>query len=361
VLVDIGDSVKLEQPLIRLWVPEMHDELKQKESLVALSDAELDQARASVEAAEAAAETARAKISVAEAGVGRAEGEHHRWEAEHTRIKQLAESGSVTRKLLDETLNQFRAAEAAQREAAANVQSAQAGLKEAQVNVRKAQADAAAAAARLDVAKANLAHTKTLLGYTTITAPFDGAVTRRNVDTRHYVYPAGGSSQKPLLMVARTDKVRVFLDIPELESPLADVHDQATVRIQSLPGKEFNTVVARTSWSLEAANRSLRAEVDIDNPSGYLRPGVYAMVTVLLEQRENVLTLPATAIVREGNMAYCCVVHSGRIARTPVELGLRSGDEIEVVSGLDERQSVVLTRADTLVDGQQVEVSLPSK
>jgi RND family efflux transporter MFP subunit len=361
VLVDIGDLVTLDQPLIRLWIPEMQDELKQKESLVALADAELKQAQTSIEAAEAAAETARAKVSLAEAGVGRADGEFHRWEAEHSRITQLAESGSVTKKLLDETLNQFRAAEASQREAAANVQSAQAGLKEALVNIRKAQADAAASAARLDVAKANLAHTKTLLGYTTITAPFNGVVTRRNIDTRHYVYPAGGSSQKPLLTIARTDKVRVFLDIPELESPLADVQDQATVRVQSLPGKEFNTAVARTSWSLETANRSLRAEVDMDNPTGVLRPGMYTMVTVLLEQRENVPTVPVTAIVREGDKAYCCVVNSGTIARTPIELGLRSGDEIEVISGLEERQLVVLARADTLANGQQVEVSSPTK
>jgi HlyD family secretion protein len=300
-------------------------------------------------------------VLLAEAGIGRAEGEYLRWEAEHARIKELAGSGSVTKKLLDETLNQFRAAEATQREAAANVQSAQAAYKEAQVNIRQAQADLAAAEARLDVAEVNLAHTTTLLGYAGIQAPFDGVVTRRTVDSGHYVHPASGGSTKPLLIVASTDKVRVFLDVPEMEAPLVDTGDLAIIRVQSLAGREFEGTVARTSWSLENTNRSLRAEVDIDNSAGTLRPGMYAMVTILLDLRENALTLPVSAIVRDGSKAFVCCVNSGKIDRRPVELGLRSGDEIEIFSGLDEREWVVVTRPESLQQGQEVEVSTPAK
>lgn len=356
VLVDIGDAVTRHQPLIELWIPEMQDDIEQKDALVAQGDAEVKQAESSIEAAEAAAETALAKVAQAEAGVGRADGEYKRWEAEHARMKALAADGSVTQKLVDETLNQFRSAEAAQREALANVQAAKAEWKEAQVNIGKVQADRTTAGARLRVAKANLAHAKTLLGYTEIKAPFDGVVTRRSVDTGHYVHPASGGSTKPLLVVARTDKVRVYVDIPEMESPLVDKGDPANVRVQSSRGKEIEAFVVRTSWSLEAANRSLRAEVDLANPDALLRPGMYAMVTILLDQRNDVLTLPAAAIVREGSDTFCCRVVSGKIDRMKVELGLRSGDEVEVVSGLDESQLVVLARPESLKQGQPVDV-----
>jgi RND family efflux transporter MFP subunit len=359
VLVDIGDVVKQDQTLIRLAVPELQDELEQKQALVAQAEAEVKQSEASVEAAEAARESARARVLQAEAGIGRADGEHRRWSAEHARIRELAANGSVTKKLEDETLNQLRAAEAAKNEVAALVQSAQAQLVESEVNIRQAHADTAAAEARLRVARANLAHTRTLHLYAELKAPFPGVVTRRSVDTGHYVHPAGSGSARPLLVVARVDRVRVSVDVPEMDAPLVNTGDAATIRVQSLAGKELNGAVARDSWSLDASNRSLRTEVDIPNPDGTLRPGMYANVTILLEQRPDVLSLPASAIVREGPDAYCCLVASGKIDRRRVELGLRSGDEIEIVSGVRGDELVVLARAESLRHGQPVDVSTP--
>jgi RND family efflux transporter MFP subunit len=356
VLVDIGDTVIKGEPLVRLWIPELQDELRQTEALVAQAEAGVSQAEADVQAAQAAAETAQAKVAQAEAGVGRAEGEFERWQGEYARIKELAANGSVTKKLADETLNQFRAAEAARQEASANVKAAQAAARESDANISKARADHGAASARLRVAQANLARGQTILDYTQISAPFAGVVTRRGVDTGHYVYPPGSSSNHPLLVVARTDTVRVQVDVPELEAALVTVGDPAAVRVQALGSAEFEAVITRTSWSLDTSNRSLRAEIDVPNPHSSVRPGMYAQVTILLDQRENVLTLPVTALVREGPDTFCCRVSSGKIERRRVELGLRSGDEIEVLSGLDENHVVVLARPESLRQGQAVEV-----
>jgi HlyD family secretion protein len=363
-LVDIGDSVRKDQLLIKLSIPEMLDEVTQMEALVAQADAEVSQSEAAIKAAEAAAAMAEAKITQAEAGVGRATGEYERWKAEHTRMTELAANGSVTQKLVDETLNQSRAADSARQEAAANVKSGEAALRAAQANVQKSQADLVAAGARREVAKANLARTKTMLAYAEIKAPFNGTITRRNVDTGHYVHPVTGGATKPLLIVAQTAKVRVFVDVPEMEAPLVDAGDKpdsAVVRIQSLGAKEVDGTVTRTSWSLDKSNRSLRVEIDLPNPDGTLRPGMYAKVDILLDQRKDVLTLPMTAIVREGGAVYCCVVKSGKIDRTPVELGLRSGGDVEIRSGLDADQVVVLARADSLQQGQSIEVITPTK
>lgn len=359
ILVDIGDVVEHEQTLIRLWIPEMQDELAQKEALVAQAEAEVKQAQAAILSSQAAVDSARSRVTQAEAGIGRAEGEYQRWKAEHARISELADNGSVTKKLVDETLNQFRAADASRNEAAANVESAKATLKETEAKVARADADLGAAEAQQRVAEANLQQTKTLVNYAEIKAPFAGVITQRGVDTGHYVHPANTSSSKPLLTVSRTDKVRVLVDIPELEASLVDageMGDDAVIRVQSLRDGEFKRKVTRTSWSLDPTNRSLRVEIDLPNENELLRPGKYASVTIDLDQRENTLVLPITAIVREDRKTFCCCVESGVIKRKEIELGLRSGNEVEVLSGIDLNDTIVLTRADSLQEGQQVEL-----
>ena len=362
--VDIGDEVKKDDVLIKLWIPEMEDDLKQREALVAQAKAEVMQAEAAVEASKAAVTTAEARVTQAEAGVIRAEAEFLVWQSQSDRMKDLASRGSLTQKLAEETLNQFRSAEAARDETAANVSSVKAALNEAHANVKKAEADQLAAEAKARVAGAELSRTQTMLNYTEIKAPFDGIITRRNVDTRHYVHPANGGMTKPLLVVAQTKKIRICVAIPEMEAPLVDggqKADKAVVRVQSLGGREFDAQVTRTSWSLDASNRSLRTELDIENEDGLFRPGMYATVDILLEQRDDVLTLPISAIVRDGREAYCYVVESGKIQRKPLILGLRSGSEVEVLEGLDAGETVVLARAESLQQGQSVELIEPEE
>jgi RND family efflux transporter MFP subunit len=298
--------------------------------------------------------SAEAKVAQAEAGIARSEGEYRRWQAEYERIKALAAARSVTEKLADETLNQFRSAEAAKKETASAVRSAQASVAEAKADVDKAAADRAAAAARLEVAKSNLARTVTLLEYTQIKAPFDGVVTRRNVDTGHFVAPPGPAAQ-PLLVVSRTDIVRIFVDIPELEAEWVGTGDAAVVHVQALGGRTFDAKVSRTAWSLDASNRSLRTEVDVPNADGVLRPGMFATVTITLERRPDVLTIPAAAVVREGTDAFCYIVDQGKLEKKSLQLGLRSGAEVEVRSGIDAEQSLVPAPTAALEPGQAVE------
>jgi RND family efflux transporter MFP subunit len=357
VLVDIGDEVRADQVLVRLFVPELHDELRQKESLVAQAEADVGQAQAEVDAARAAVVTAEAKVDQAAAGIRRADADVAFSEAEYARVKELVEGRSVTQKLFEEATHRLRAAEAAQQEATAAVESAKAALRQSQAGVRKAEADVAAMQARHQVAASNLAQTRTMLAYTEIKAPYNGVVTQRNVDTGHFVQAAGGA--KPLLTVVRNDRVRIFVDVPETEAGYVNSGergDLASVRVPALAGREYAAPVTRTSWALDAANRSLRSEIDMANTDGTLRPGMYATATILLEERPGALTLPATAILRDGPNTYCCVVESGKIARTPVRVGLRAGDDVEVLSGLDESQTVVLARGEGLKEGQAVEV-----
>jgi RND family efflux transporter MFP subunit len=103
-------------------------------------------------------------------------------------------------------------------------------------------------------------------------------------------------------------------------------------------------------------NRSIRTEIDVPNEEGILRPGMYATITILLDERSEALALPITAIIQDGQNSYCFCVESGQVQRKPIVLGLRNGNEVEVISGLNGSESIVLAQADSLRQGQQVEV-----
>lgn len=358
--VDIGQAVKKGEVLLTLRAPELADEVTQRTALVAESEAKLKQAEANVAAFAAAVETAKAKIAEVQAETIRTSGEFERAKSEYDRLKQLASSGSVTDKVRDEALSQLHAAEAAREAANAAVKSAEATEKEASANVAKANADRTAAAAHVAVAKSELAHAGTMLEYAKIRAPFDGVVTKRLVDTGHFVQPAA-SSAAPLLTVARTDKVRVFIEVPELEAASVEVGAPVVIHTQAMPSGDITARVTATSWSLDPANRSLRAIVDIVNDGARLRPGMYATAVIELVRRDNALTVPETAILREGVNTYCNCVRNGKVKRQSVQLGKRGGTDVEILSGLNEDDEVVLTRSDTLSENQAVEASSTNK
>jgi HlyD family secretion protein len=354
--VDIGDRVEADQLLVELFLPELNDELRQKEAAVIQAQAEIALATAAIQAAEAAVPTAQAKISEAEAGNIRAEADCTRWQSQYTRISQLAASGSIDRKLEDETRNSQQAAEAASKEAHAKVQSAKAALVESQTGVAKAKASEAVARARRDNAAADLARVKALLQYTQICAPYAGVVTERNVNRGDFVQPASIATAKPLLAVACTDTVRIFVDVPEMESPWVEAGRTGYVSVQALPDRIVEGKVTRTSWVL-GANRTLRTELDLPNPNGLLRPGMYATAHILLQERPKVHVLPLSAIVREGKRAFCWVAKDGQATRIPITLGLQVGNEVEVASGLKGDELVVQSPPGSLQEGQSVEVA----
>jgi HlyD family secretion protein len=356
--VDIGDRVEAEQLLVELWIPELEDELRQKEAAVVQSQAEIEQSAAAILAAEAAVATAQANISLMEAGNVRADADYVRWQSQYERISNLVAGGSLDRKLQDETQDSLKAAEAAQMEARAKVASVKATFAETQAKVARAKANQSLARARYGSAQADLSRQKTLLKYTQIRAPYDGVVTERNVVRGDFVQPAGAAMAKPLLSVARTDIVRVFVDVPEMESPQVEEGRAGYISVQAIPDKTVEGKVTRTSWAL-GANRTLRTELDLPNPEGSLRPGMYATAHIILHEHADVYVLPIFAVLRDVKQSYCWTVKEGRAVRTPITLGLQVGNDVEVVSGLKPDEIVIQSQAGTLKEGQAVEVAQP--
>ena len=360
---DIGDRVAKGQVLLRVHAPEYQNQLEQKRGLLGQAEAQVKQAEAALVAAEAALNSSKSMVSQAEAGVGRTDAEYARWDSELKRMQQLVSKGSVTPKLADETSSQFQSADAARKEALALIESAKAREREAGANVLTAKADIDAAKAKLKVSQSDIAQAETMLTYTELNAPFDGFVTSRHVDAGHYVQPAGASNAQPLMTVANVSKVRVFVNVPESEAAWvdagfgkADVGDVVTILSPSLPGGKIDSRVTRTSLQLDPQSRSLSAEIDLDNADLKLLPGAFVTTKMLLEQRDDVLTLPIGAIIKAADGTKCCVVVDGKIQHRPIELGLRAGDDVEIKSGLDGSENVVLVRAGSLQTGQAVEI-----
>jgi RND family efflux transporter MFP subunit len=354
--VDIGDRVEADQVLVDLFLPELKDELRQKEAAVVQARAEIELAAAAVRAAEAAVATAQANISLAEAGGIRAEADVTRWQSQYTRIGQLVAGGSLDRKLEDETRDSLKAAEAARAEVRAKVEAAKATFAQSQADLLKAKAGEAVAAARHGNAEADLSRVKALLQYTQIRAPYAGVVTERNISRGDFVQPANMTTAKPLLAVARTDIVRIFVDVPEMDSPWVEAGRTGYVSVQALPDPIVKGKVTRTSWVL-GANRTLRTELDLPNPSGLLRPGMYATAHIVLQERPDAYVLPLAAIVREGKQTFCWVAKGGQAVRSPITLGLQVGSEVEVASGLKGDELVVQSQIGALREGQPVEAA----
>jgi RND family efflux transporter MFP subunit len=237
---------------------------------------------------------------------------------------------------------------------------------EAIAKVRTAVADVEAARAKRKVAEAELQQTETMLTYTELLSPMDGYVTARNADPGHYVQPAGSSNAQPLMTVANVSKVRVFVNVPESEAVWVDAGfndptkgDSVTIVGQAAAGGIKQAKVTRTRLELDPQSRTLATEIDLDNQDLKWLPGAFVTAKILLEERPDVLTLPVTAMVKDGDATVCCIVVNGKVEYRKIELGLRVGNEVQIVSGLDGTEMVVLVRAGSLRPGQSVEIIAP--
>lgn len=207
---------------------------------------------------------------------------------------------------------------------------------------------------RLDAAIAAEAEIDAKIAFATIEAPFEGVVTARAIDPGDMVYQASSpkGSAEPLLKVAKLDVIRVKTYVPEREAVWADVGDPATISFDALPGQVFSGVVARLSGAVDPKTRTMLIEIDLPNPDGRIRPGLFGQVRLALEQREEALALPASAVQFGAGGAFVLVAGAGDVARqTPVETGLNVGGWIEIVAGLRGDERVVAGAPVGVTDG----------
>jgi RND family efflux transporter MFP subunit len=354
-----GTLVREGQVLVELSVPELKEELQQKKALIAQALAEVRQAGAAIKLAKSAAVSARTKVDEAEAAAEQVQAEFDFAQSEFTRMKDLAKRGTATSEVAEEKGKQLRAADAKRRQAQARVETARAGFAESQPLIEKAEADQKTAEARLGVANADAARVESLFAFTRIRAPGDGVVTARNVLTGQVTKP-GVDGGEPLLMLGQTHILRLVVDVPKADAPLVAVGAEARVNFSGSDSETLSVAIKRTAWSPGSASSALRAEIDLPNDQGRLRPGMLASVKLKLAERTGALSLPSSAVLSADDKPYCFTIGAeSRVVETPLETGIRAGDDIEIVSGLTGDEQVIGANAAAFHAGQAVEVVEP--
>ena len=316
--VDIGSRVHKGDVLLRIAAPDLDHQLSEARARLGQMEAGLAQARA-------AGEQARSDAALAD--------------VTNSRTLRLADQGWESKQNADNT----RLGLASKRAAVAN---ADAGVQVAEANMKAQQA--------------TVDRLVQLTQYEQIEAPFNGVITARNVDTGDLVKADDNSGGTPLFALQRDDVVRVQVDVPQ--SGAVGLRDglEAKVHVPELPGRTFEGTVARNSVALDAASRTMRAEVDVQNPDGTLRAGLFVNVDFAIPRPAPTVLIPAEALLFNGQGMRVAVIDDSNHARLrDVAIYRDYGTMVELREGLNGGERVALTPPADIAEGQEVKVVAP--
>jgi RND family efflux transporter MFP subunit len=321
--VDAGDRVKEGDLLATLEVPEMRDEIRRDQAAVDRSQADVQRTQDELERAKSAHEIAHLS---------------------YERLSAVSEKrpGLVAQQEIDDAHSKDL-------------------ISEAQISAAKSSV--AAAQQQVDVNKAELQKQLTLQEYTRVTAPFTGVITKRYADKGSMIQAGTASSSQamPVVRLSQNGLLRLILPVPESAVPTVHIGQHVEVKVPTL-NRSFPGTVARFADKLNLATRTMDTEVDVPNPSLLLIPGMYAEVDLTLLQHDRVLTLPVTAVDVDGtNQTHgrvMVVAPNNRVQARSIELGMETANRVEVRSGLNEGDMVVLSGRATLQAGQEVKPKL---
>jgi RND family efflux transporter MFP subunit len=214
----------------------------------------------------------------------------------------------------------------------------------------------AQARANLAAADANVERLKQMENFKRVLAPFAGVITRRNVDVGDLI-DAGGGAGRALFVLAQTDPLRVYVNVPQSYAQLVKRGQQVTVTQTELRGQGFKGEIVRTSASIDATTRTMQVEISLPNKDGVLLPGAFVQVALPL-QPSGVTTIPTNALlIRAEGPRVAAVGADNKVSLRPVRVGRNYGEAIEVLDGVTESDRLVLNPPDSLNDGDEVAVA----
>ena len=314
--VDYGSRVQAGQLMATLEIPELEAQMQEDQ---------------------AAIKNAEDEVSRAEHQLKRYQAQYKVLHLEYTRLNSVFESqpGLVAQQEVDDAQGKDLAA-------ASQVDAGESGLEAAQ--------------SQLLVSKARLIHDQALFAYARITAPFAGVVTQRtaNLGTLMQAGTSSSTQAMPLVKLSQDDLYRLVIPVPESSVRYIRVGDPVEVRVSAL-NRSFPGKVARSSLDVQEGTRTMHTEVDVPNPGRLLMPGMYAETTLTLEAKDNVLAVPLEAVNREGDQTTVYVVGgANKVELRLVTIGLETSTDAEVVSGLAEGESVIVSDRSGLKAGEEV-------
>jgi len=228
-----------------------------------------------------------------------------------------------------------------------------------QQDLDTAEAHDATAEGSVAAAKADVDKYRTLVGYTRITAPFGGIITKRYADPGALIQAGTASNTQSMPLVRVSDDTLLRLDFPVSVDYVRGIHLDAPVNVSvdSLGGKVFSGHIKRFSGKVDDSTRTMVVEMEVPNPTFELVPGMYATVTLKIDERPHALTIPIEA-VPAGGKRVLVVDAAQRVAERAVKLGLETPSRYEVLSGLDEGEMVMIGNPGQVPVGDRVEPRL---
>jgi len=326
--VDIGDHVHSGEVIATLEVPELNAQVSASEAAIRHSQAEIERAQNQVELTEA---------------------NYAAIHSASTRLAAVAKQrpGLIAEQELDDSL-------AKDLDALAKVKVSKSALNAAREQLAVSQADSARVMA--------------MQGYSVVTAPFNGVVTMRYADVGSLIQAGTSSSSQsvPVVKVAQNDLLRLRMPVPERDVPYIQLGGEVQVKVQAT-GKTFTAKIVRFTRELDASTRTMLAEVDVPNSDQTLSTGMFAETIIILQEQNNVLVVPESAVVRGEAQPYVMTVDaSNKVDKVLVTLGIQGADRIAILSGLTDRQSVIVSGQANYQIGQQVQpaqatISMPKQ
>ncbi len=301
--VDVGDSVREGQAIAQLDVPELRSEL----------------------------EKALAAHGASEQEIIRAEANYNEAYLASKRLQDVAKQNPKL--VAGQELDAVRAKE---QSAAGTLDAVKQRTQESQAEVNKV---------------------RSMLAYTTITAPFDGVITKRYVDPGALVAAGTAANAQPVVDIAEHKRLRLTFPVPESAVALVKAGAPVEIGVGSLT-LTFSGKVSRFSGKVDRATRTMSTEADIENADGRLRPGLYAGVTLTLRESKGAILVPAQGVSAGEKPSVLVVNTSGVVEERKVKVGLQTAAKVEVLSGLSSGEMVIVGSRAGIQPGQKVVAKL---
>lgn len=195
------------------------------------------------------------------------------------------------------------------------------------------------AEATMKIAQANYENAKTRLSYTRITAPFSGYITKRFLDVGALV----SNTNTILFTLMDITSVKIIVNVLEKDISLIPRVKKAIIVVDAFPGKEFCGTISRSSQAIELSTRTMAVEIDIPNQDIILKPGMFATVTLVIEEHPNALLVPTQAILKDNNGTYVFTVDNNVAKRIDIKIGIEQSIMTEILSGIEGTEDVITT------------------
>ena len=369
ILVSEGTRVKKGQRIAtideREWKAQLENAraaMAAATAALAVSEADVLNSEAGLINAKANVEQQRAALQSSSASLASARAARTDKERELIRQKNLLEKQATTQQnydqaetAADQARAEFDKAEAAEKAAKAQVRSAEAAILQAEAAIERSKASVQQAEAAQQQAEATLHQAEINFSETTLYAPMDGVVSKKQVDPGAMVSPTTA-----IVTIMSVDEVKVLLSVPVNHLPRVNPGTtRARLRTVSLPGETIECGISKIYPAIDLATRTAQVEIVLDNPpderGNYrLKPGMYATVEVLIESRDNVIAIDTSLPIRNLEKRIVYVVEGDKVRAVDAKLGIHFANKVEVLSGLQEGDEVVVVGQHRLTDGASI-------